>query len=234
MKRKRSLLSRSADSEEYASVDVMDLDLGARGIAQGRMRGGGVTSTPVAPVVQEAVLVNVHRVVHSDRQLRSITLNVYPRWMAVNGMPSWLVLYMDLSHDQMAYAAIIATLIFGAGFIGISGVVQSGISFDDAFEENAGGNSLDLGESVDTDGDGLTDIIETTIHGTDPTDADTDQDGLSDGWEIDHGLNPLDNGQSDDLEAQEGSTPESEASGEEENSWRIQRMDPTVIPMGTV
>ena len=32
-KRKRSLLSRSADSEEYASVDVMDLDLGARGIA---------------------------------------------------------------------------------------------------------------------------------------------------------------------------------------------------------
>ena len=54
-------------------------------------------------------------------------------------MPSWLVLYMDLSHDQMAYAAIIATLIFGAGFIGISGVVQSGISFDDAFEENAGG-----------------------------------------------------------------------------------------------
>ncbi len=139
--------------------------------------------------------------------------------MAVNGMPSWLVLYMDLSHDQMAYAAIIATLIFGAGFIGISGVVQSGISFDDAFEENAGGNSLDLGESVDTDGDGLTDIIETTIHGTDPTDADTDQDGLSDGWEIDHGLNPLDNGQSDDLEAQEGSTPESEASGEEENSW---------------
>ena len=49
VKRKRSLLSRSADSEEYASVDVMDLDLGARGIAQGRMRGGGVTSTPGGP-----------------------------------------------------------------------------------------------------------------------------------------------------------------------------------------
>ena len=49
VKRKRSLLSRSADSEEYASVDVMDLDLGARGIAQGRLRGGGVTSTPGGP-----------------------------------------------------------------------------------------------------------------------------------------------------------------------------------------
>ena len=31
-------------------------------------------------------------------------------------------------------------------------------------------------------------------------DPDTDNDGMSDGWEVQHGLNPLDNGESEDLE----------------------------------
>ncbi len=41
-----------------------------------------------------------------------------------------------------------------------------------------------LDASVDTDGDGLTDIEEACTHGTDPENPDTDGDGLSDGAEV--------------------------------------------------
>jgi hypothetical protein len=43
----------------------------------------------------------------------------------------------------------------------------------------------------DTDGDGLRDWYETNIYGTDPNDADTDNDGISDGIEVENGSNPL-------------------------------------------
>lgn len=45
----------------------------------------------------------------------------------------------------------------------------------------------------DTDDDGLSDGDEVNVHGTDPTDPDTDDDGLSDGDEVNiHGTDPLD------------------------------------------
>ena len=44
----------------------------------------------------------------------------------------------------------------------------------------------------DTDGDGLTDGDEVLLHGTDPTLADTDGDGMSDGFEVANGLDPTD------------------------------------------
>ena len=43
----------------------------------------------------------------------------------------------------------------------------------------------------DTDGDNLPDDREILMYGTDPTKWDTDGDGLSDSYEIAHGLNPL-------------------------------------------
>ncbi|MBI2422886.1 MAG: hypothetical protein HYV27_08650 [Candidatus Hydrogenedentes bacterium] len=43
----------------------------------------------------------------------------------------------------------------------------------------------------DTDNDGLTDGAEVNTHNTHPLLADTDRDGLDDGWEVLHGLNPL-------------------------------------------
>jgi subtilisin family serine protease len=51
---------------------------------------------------------------------------------------------------------------------------------------------LDPGPNNDAteDNDGLTNLEESQ-NGTDPTDADTDDDGMPDGWEVDHGLNPL-------------------------------------------
>jgi hypothetical protein len=44
----------------------------------------------------------------------------------------------------------------------------------------------------DTDNDGLTDGTEVNAYGTDPADADTDNDGLNDGYEVAEGFNPLD------------------------------------------
>ncbi len=44
---------------------------------------------------------------------------------------------------------------------------------------------------VDTDGDGLSDMDEVYAHGTDPHDADSDSDGMDDGWEVVNSLNPL-------------------------------------------
>ena len=44
----------------------------------------------------------------------------------------------------------------------------------------------------DTDGDGLSDGQEISIHLTDPTSNDTDGDGMPDGWEVKYGLDPLD------------------------------------------
>jgi hypothetical protein len=48
-----------------------------------------------------------------------------------------------------------------------------------------------VGSGADTDGDGLTDGYEALVSHTNPFNADTDGDGMSDGWEIAHGLNPL-------------------------------------------
>ena len=57
-------------------------------------------------------------------------------------------------------------------------------------------NNTDPGDP-DTDGDGATDYEEVTNLMTDPINEDTDGDGMWDGWEVDHGLNPL----SDDADA---------------------------------
>ena len=58
----------------------------------------------------------------------------------------------------------------------------------------ADGEELGLGTSVhssDSDGDGLSDYAEIRIYGTLPLVADTEGDGLPDGWEAPHGINPL-------------------------------------------
>ena len=47
----------------------------------------------------------------------------------------------------------------------------------------------------DWDGDGIADRMESTLYGTNWQEADTDGDGLDDGWEIENGLDPLDTGQ---------------------------------------
>ena len=59
-------------------------------------------------------------------------------------------------------------------------------------------NQMDCGTydiiEVDTDGDGLVDLIETDFFGTDPNNPDTDGDGYNDGDEVENGYNPLGEG----------------------------------------
>jgi hypothetical protein len=47
------------------------------------------------------------------------------------------------------------------------------------------------GGDIDSDGDGINDLQERLVHGTDPFDPDSDRDGMWDGWEVRNGLNPL-------------------------------------------
>lgn len=47
---------------------------------------------------------------------------------------------------------------------------------------------------LDSDADGLSDAQEMYLRHTDPRNADTDGDGMPDGWEVGYGLNPLSNG----------------------------------------
>ena len=56
----------------------------------------------------------------------------------------------------------------------------------------SGGFLLDT--TLDTDGDGLTDGEERFVHGTNPNNADSDDDGVDDGREIAQGSDPLDGG----------------------------------------
>ncbi|MEA3249293.1 MAG: hypothetical protein U9Q03_02960 [Patescibacteria group bacterium] len=52
---------------------------------------------------------------------------------------------------------------------------------------------------TDSDGDGLEDMEELMIYGTDPFDADTDGDGYDDGAEVEGGFNPLQNAQTGEV-----------------------------------
>ena len=130
---------------------------------------------------------------------------------------------MSLSHNQMAYAAILSTMMFGAMFVGVSGYMQT--DADIGGYEGQGEDSLDPGDETtskyeDNDGDGLADSMELSTYGTDPTKRDTDGDGLEDGWEIANGLNPLDDGEGDDDDPDNAqTTPDSEAEISEGDPW---------------
>ena len=139
---------------------------------------------------------------------------------------------MSLNPNQMAYVAIVSTLIFGSIFVGVSGVLQTseGLgNFDSAVEEEISSDGITTNEALDSDDDGLADVLEETQYGTDPLDEDTDGDGMSDGWEVEHGLHPLDDGESDPLEQDPGEADIDEAEQENEtDSWP----DPNQGPNG--
>ena len=52
-------------------------------------------------------------------------------------------------------------------------------------------------DNPDSDGDGLSDYDEVITYGTNPNNSDSDGDGLPDAWEVQHGLDPLDDGSID-------------------------------------
>ena len=128
---------------------------------------------------------------------------------------------MVLSHNQMAYTAIVVTMIFGSLFVGVSGLVQTSenFGFDPAGEDDLFEDDGLISEAVDTDGDGLPDKMEEVQYGTDPLREDTDNDGLNDGWEVANGLNPLDSGDAEDDNAPPATGDESSSEGNESDSW---------------
>lgn len=65
-----------------------------------------------------------------------------------------------------------------------------GDSMPDAWEIEYFGDTSQESEG-DYDSDGLKNLGEYQ-HGTDPTNPDTDYDGIPDGWEVNYGFNPLD------------------------------------------
>ncbi|MCK5606309.1 hypothetical protein KAR91_30695, partial [Candidatus Pacearchaeota archaeon] len=74
-------------------------------------------------------------------------------------------------------------------------------------DEHAGSslklNSFSIGEGTiseksDADNDGLIDFLELIVHQTNWLNADTDGDGMPDGWEVDYDLNPIVDDSSDD------------------------------------
>ena len=74
---------------------------------------------------------------------------------------------MSMSHNQMAYVAIVSTLIFGSLFVGANGFFQTSEGagdFDPAYEDDLIGDGTgELPDNVDYDKDGLPDVIEELI-----------------------------------------------------------------------
>lgn len=77
------------------------------------------------------------------------------------------------------------------------------VRVDNSLMPTNGGNSAgfySIGPDVDTDGDGVADILEDREYGTNPNNPDTDGDGVGDGVEIGIGMNPRSaNSDDDDL-----------------------------------
>lgn len=70
----------------------------------------------------------------------------------------------------------------------------SGIEQVSTLEKSSDGQGNFDGEELDYDNDGLTDIEELTIYGTEFMNPDTDGDGYTDGEEVENGYNPLGEG----------------------------------------
>ncbi|MCX2980762.1 hypothetical protein EYC98_07700 [Halieaceae bacterium IMCC14734] len=81
-----------------------------------------------------------------------------------------------------------------AGFVSTEGITKIRIN-----ESSAGGDDIALKDvwlgpnatSQSGDFDGLSDCDEVSVYGTDPTDNDTDNDNLLDGWEVQYGFDPI-------------------------------------------
>ena len=102
-------------------------------------------------------------------------------------LKQWLIKgiwYFDKKYSELIYRPI--------------GIAPVATSLDEDEASSGSANSIMIDprilpepNGVDTDGDGISDLDETDIFGTDPQLADTDGDGVNDGLENQNGLDPL-------------------------------------------
>ncbi len=83
-------------------------------------------------------------------------------------------------------------------------------------------SDLDAAKAADHDNDALSNWEEVNIHGTDPTNPDTDDDTLPDGWETAHQLDPLDNGTTNPQHGADGNFQNSGTSNSQAFSSGVQ------------
>lgn len=92
----------------------------------------------------------------------------------------------------------LSTMKFGEAMHGIGASMTGGKGFLRLkYYDDSGISDLDAAKAADFDSDGISNWDEVNLYGTDPTNPDTDGDGLLDGFEIAHGINALDNGSID-------------------------------------
>ncbi len=82
---------------------------------------------------------------------------------------------------------IIVGIVAVVAAVGILVLLSGSMSFSG---NDISGQAIKVGKTVDTDGDGLTDVTEIKL-GTDPTKTDSDGDGIIDGEEVANGTDPL-------------------------------------------
>ena len=125
---------------------------------------------------------------------------------------------MALTQNQIVSVALVSAAILAAAFVGVKGFVSSGTSFEDGASD-LDDHDLELRPTSDLDDDGLADRLEESQYGTNPNDPDTDGDGLSDGWEVQNGLNPLDSGDADASTDGSGDTISDAGLGDTNETW---------------
>jgi hypothetical protein len=79
----------------------------------------------------------------------------------------------------------------GAAVIGTTWHIVAGSNVAGGGGEINSHETLVLGDIPDRDNDGLSDLVELSVHNTDPQDPDSDDDGAMDGVEVDLGSDPL-------------------------------------------
>ena len=107
--------------------------------------------------------------------------------------PTWMLGYVDTGDDLLSAGG-------GTFSVWAKDYLQGTVTLGGNIESGTTGNSMYTvvvgpatgSGTTDTDGDGLTDVDETNLYGTNPQMADTDGDGTDDGTEVAQGTDPLD------------------------------------------